>query len=132
MIVIDTNVLGYLYLHGERSVQVEAALRRDPEWAAPWLWRSELANVLATYVRHGRLEVQDAVAIMDRALDRMHGGEFEVSPARVLELAAESGCSAYDCEFAVLALDLGVNLVTVDRRLLGAFPEVAVPLERFS
>ncbi len=55
-----------------------------------------------------------------------------VDTAEVLSLAAESGCSAYDCEFVALARNLGVSLVTSDREVLKAFPAIAVPLERYS
>jgi predicted nucleic acid-binding protein len=48
-----------------------------------------------------------------------------------LQLAAESGCSAYDCEFVALARDLEVPLVTADRQLLAAFPSTAVSPEAF-
>ena len=45
---------------------------------------------------------------------------------RVLELARESDCSVYDCEFVALAMQLGTKLVTMDRELLKAFAEHAV------
>jgi len=51
MIVVDTNVLAYLLMPGKFTAGAEQLLRSDPEWAAPVLWRSELRNVLATYVR---------------------------------------------------------------------------------
>jgi predicted nucleic acid-binding protein len=35
MIVVDTNVIAYLYLEGERSSQVEQLLEKDTQWAAP-------------------------------------------------------------------------------------------------
>jgi predicted nucleic acid-binding protein len=34
MIVVDTNIIGYLYLASERSPQAEQVLRRDAEWSA--------------------------------------------------------------------------------------------------
>jgi predicted nucleic acid-binding protein len=40
-------------------------------------------------------------------------------------------CSAYDCEFVALVQDIGVPLVTVDRQVLRAFPNVAISLDEF-
>ena len=56
--------------------------------------------------------------------------EGRPSPA-VLRLAAESPCSAYDCEFVALAAELRARLVTFDREILEAFPRVAVSPQRF-
>ena len=39
----------------------------------------------------------------------MEGGEFGVPTAEVVRTAIGSGCTAYDCEFVVLARDLGVR-----------------------
>ena len=33
MIVVDTNLIGYLFLSSDRSAQAEQALLRDPHWA---------------------------------------------------------------------------------------------------
>ncbi len=44
----------------------------------------------------------------------------------VLDLVLASPCSAYDCEYVATAQALGVPLVTWDREVLKAFPDVAV------
>jgi predicted nucleic acid-binding protein len=132
VIVVDTNLIGYLLLASERTAQAEQALYRDSEWAAPLLWRSELRNVLAVQMRSRRMSLQHAQAVITEAEELMRGREYTVISLDVLRLAGESGCSAYDCEFVVLALDLGVPLVTVDRQVLAAFPQTAISLDIFS
>jgi predicted nucleic acid-binding protein len=46
----------------------------------------------------------------------------------VLELVRDSDCSAYDCEFIALAEKLDVKLVTMDTKILKAFPGRTVAL----
>jgi len=131
MIVVDTNIIGYLYLTSERSKQAEQVLRKDPRWAAPLLWRSEFRSVLALYLRRKLLSLETAQQIMDEATSLMLGHEYNVASPRVLELVAMSNCSAYDCEFVALAQDLDVPLVTVDRQVLNQFPTTAKSLDDF-
>ena len=47
MIVVDTNILVYLYLPTKYTPHAEKLLENDPVWIAPYLWRSEFRNVLA-------------------------------------------------------------------------------------
>ena len=128
MIVVDTNVLAYLYLPGEYTAQAEALLERDPQWAAPVLWRSEFRNILAGYIRRSTLTFEQARDIQAEAENLLSGAEHDVDSQRVLELVRDNDCSAYDCEFVALAMKLGVALVTMDAKLLRAFPERALPL----
>jgi predicted nucleic acid-binding protein len=131
VIVVDTNIIGYLYLNSERSKQAEQALRKDPQWSAPLLWRSEFRNVLVSYIRKQLLSLQAAEEIMEEAINLMIGQEYEVVSSRVLNLAARNSCSAYDCEFVALAQDLGVPLVTVDKQVFEQFPDIAVSLDKY-
>jgi len=128
VIVVDTNVLAYLYLPGEYTAQAEALLQRDPDWAAPLLWRSEFRNILVGYLRRGRLSFEQARAVQAEAESLLAGAEYEVDSQQVLELVRDSDCSAYDCEFVALATKLGAKLVTMDAKLLRAFPKRAVAL----
>jgi predicted nucleic acid-binding protein len=121
VIVVDTNVITYLLVPGDRTKAAEAWRRRDAEWAAPLLWRSEFRNVLATLIRLGRIELPIAQAIQEQAEWLLAPLEFAVDSESVLALAASSGCSAYDCEFVALADYLDVPLVSADRKLKAKF-----------
>jgi predicted nucleic acid-binding protein len=128
VIVVDANVIAYLFLPCEATARAEALYQRDPDWAAPVLWRSEFRNVLATQVRRRSLTLELATALQAEAEDLMAGREYQVPSADVLRIAAESGCSAYDCEYVLLARQINVPLVTSDQAVLAAFPGTAVPL----
>ncbi len=121
-------MIAYLYLPTEYTPHAEALLERDPEWVSPVLWRSEFRNILAGYMRRTTLTFDTARDLQAEAEDLLAGREYEVDSQRVLELVRDSDCSAYDCEFVALALRLGVRLVTMDRKLLAAFPTLTVPL----
>lgn len=128
MIVVDSNVLAYLYLPGEYTAVAEALMEHDPDWAAPVLWRSEFRNILAGYLRRGSLTFEQAYALQCEAEDLLSGAEYEVDSHSVLKLVRDSECSAYDCEFVALAMKLGTKLVTMDGKVLRSFPGIAVAL----
>lgn len=128
MIVVDSNVLAYLYLPGKHTIAAETLLERDPDWAAPILWRSEFRNILAGYLRRKGIALEQAVSLQNEAESLLAGCEFEVESRTVLELVRDSDCSAYNCEFVALAMQLDTKLVTMDKKLLRAFPDRAVAL----
>jgi predicted nucleic acid-binding protein len=132
MIVVDTNLLVHYWVRSDRTEVAEAILAKDAIWAAPLLWRSEFRNVLVSLVRRGATSLDGALHVVALAESMMSGHEFTVLAHRVLTLATRSRCSAYDCEFVVVAEDLGVPLVTVDLALVRAFPSVAVSPEAFA
>ena len=128
MIVVDSNILAYLYPPGDRTADAEMLLMREPEWAAPILWRSEFRNILAGYIRRKTITFDQACSLQKEAESLLAGAEFEVDSSAVLELVRDSDCSAYDCEFVALAIKLNTKLVTVDKKLLREFPARAVIL----
>jgi predicted nucleic acid-binding protein len=123
MIVVDTNVLAYFLLPYEFSAAADALFKRDPDWAAPILWRSEFRNLLAGELRRKNLSFDDVVRVQAEAEALLAGHEHEVDSRRVLELVRDSNCTAYDCEFVALALQLDVKVVTMDSKLVKAFPQ---------
>ncbi|MBI3693423.1 MAG: type II toxin-antitoxin system VapC family toxin [Acidobacteria bacterium] len=130
MIVADANLLVYLVIEGERTLEAVQAYQRDPDWVAPFLWRSEFRSALTLYRRRGLLTAKKAFAAMAKA-ESLIVDEVLVNSADVLALSFGSRCSAYDCEYVALARELGVPLVTSDARILSEFPSTAVALERF-
>jgi predicted nucleic acid-binding protein len=131
MIVVDVNVLVYLWLPDPLSVAAMGCYARDPQWAAPLLWRSEFCNVLALYLRKGLLDMTAAKAAYHNAEITLKEQEFAVTVEEVLNLVSQSTCTSYDCEYVALAQRLGVKLVTKDAKLIKAFPRVAIDLEVF-
>jgi predicted nucleic acid-binding protein len=128
VIVVDTNVIAYLWLPGADTPRAERLLRADPEWCVPLLWRSEFRSVLTGNVRRRNMSLDAALRTASDVERQFSGREYAVPADRVLRAAVDSGCSSYDCEFVVLATLLGVPLVTADRQVLKAFPDVAVSL----
>ena len=122
MIVVDVNVLAYLLIPGKYTEAAERQLEEDSVWVVPRLWRSELRNVLANYLRAGQMDLTDASVVYQKAEELVGAEEYEVETLHVLRLCAESKCSAYDCEYIALAEFLDVKLVTNDGKLAKAFP----------
>lgn len=131
MIVVDVNVVAYLLIEGDHTAEAEALLAADPEWAAPLLWRSEWRNVLAGYLRRGGVDLAAALEGVREAERMLSGREYLPEGERVVELVAGSDCSAYDCEYVAVAGALDVPLLTWDRAVLAAFPDVAVAPEEY-
>jgi predicted nucleic acid-binding protein len=128
MIVVDTNVLAYLYLPGEYTPLAEELLMQTDAWAVPALWRSEFRNILAGCLRRKELLFEHAIALQLEAESLVAGNEYEVDSRKILELVRDSTCSAYDCEFVALAQSLNTHVVTADKKILKAFPNTAVSL----
>jgi hypothetical protein len=75
--------------------------------------------------------LEDASAVMAATESALAGREHLMTGDAVLELAARTGLSAYDCEFVALAQALLVPLVTEDRAVLKAFPDLAFTMEAY-
>ncbi|VAX13695.1 hypothetical protein MNBD_GAMMA24-687 [hydrothermal vent metagenome] len=131
MIVVDTNIISYLYISGDRSQQSEDLLSSDSNWVAPILWRSEFRNVLAQYLRKNLLNIDEILLIIQQAEKLLTDHEYEISSAHIMQLVKSSQCSAYDCEFIALAQYLDVPLITTDKKILREFPEITQTAESY-
>lgn len=131
MICVDVSVVAYLLITGDKTELAQQAWAKDPQWRVPSLWRHELLNVLAAYVRGGGATADDAEAIWRQAIVLLGSEEEQPSMERVLLLAAEQQISAYDAQYVALALTHRLPLISEDRALQRKFPEVVLSLQEF-
>jgi predicted nucleic acid-binding protein len=132
VIVVDANVIAYAVIPGAQTEAALAAIERDPEWIAPPLWRSEFRNILASSMRTKRLTLGQALAAFEHAARIVAETTLDIDCEQILKLSAQSGASAYDCEYVALAEVLSARFVTADRALARRFSKVAIGLDRFA
>jgi predicted nucleic acid-binding protein len=131
MIVVDTNIISYLYISGNYSQQSEDLLSLDSNWVAPILWRSEFRNVLALYLRKNLLSLDEILLLLQQAEKLLNDHEYEIPSVNIMQLVKNSQCSAYDCEFVALAQYLDVSFITADKKIIREFPNIAKPISSF-
>ena len=126
MIVADTNIVASLFVPTPSSTVCENVLSADPYWITPPLWRSELRNTFLKYIKAGHMTVSDAVRHFGTAERLLGNLTYDVDTPSVLDLASSTESSAYDCEFVSLAVNFKLQLVTLDKRVLKNFPDLAI------
>jgi predicted nucleic acid-binding protein len=127
VVLVDTNVLAYLMIEGERTAAAQQLLSRDPDWRSEAFILVELSNILATYVRVRALARERALQLLAEA-ETMVPILTTVPHAQALEAAAQHEISAYDGRFVALAMQSRRRLVTEDARLLSAAPRWTMSL----
>lgn len=128
MVVVDTNVLLYLYIPGPHTDDCTRLLEKDPAWACPPLWRSEFCNTLLLYLRKKLITREFAALAVDAAEKIVSPHVYLPAPENVMDLAMQNNYTYYDCEFVATAQSLSTILVTQDRAVLKAFPGVAMTI----
>ena len=116
MVVVDTNVLAALLIHGNRTTLAQELYEQDSDWRSESFVLVEFSNVLATHVRTGRLDrrmAKDLLGSAERALTTL----IQLPHARALEVAADLAISAYDARFIAAAQSLNARLVSEDAKL---------------
>jgi len=126
LIVIDTHLAVCLLLPGNADQRADELLVRDSRWVVPGLFFSEFKSVLSGLLRQGAINLNDAIAYVNEAETVLERVPFSPNHGRILELSLGSGCPSYACEFVGLAEMLEVPLVTVDPKVLQAFPRLAM------
>jgi len=127
LVVVDTNILAYLLIAGDRTKEAQALFARDPEWHSEAFVLVEFSNILATYQRMGDLSRTQAERLLDEAERRMRS-LVNLPHIAALWTAEQFKVSAYDARFLATAESLGARLVTEDRELQAAAPALTQSL----
>ena len=131
MIVVDSNIITARNLTSVRTSKAEQVEKKDPVWIVPVLWRYEFQNILATAIKAKQITPEYALDVWQRVAGILIENESEPSPAKVIDLVAQYGITAYDGQFIALAVEMGILCVTEDGELQSKFPRVAVSMDDF-
>ena len=121
MVVVDTNVLAYLLIEGDRTKQAQSLFARDSDWRSEAFLLVEFSNVLTTYRRMGALSAEQTESLLGEATTRVRE-LLNVPNLQALRCAERFAVSAYDARFLAVAETLDVKLVTEDAKLRAAAP----------
>jgi predicted nucleic acid-binding protein len=127
-VVVDTNVIAYLLLGTAGFVdEAKTCFHRVSHPIAPAHWEAELTNVVWMAVRSGILPPADGPVRL--GLARRLGIE-SVNIANLCQGAllrsVTSGIAVYDTLFVELAARAACPLLTFDKAVIKAFPEIAI------
>lgn len=127
-VVVDTNVVAYLLLGPEGFVdEARACFNAVSNPLAPAHWEAELTNVLWMAVRSGILPPEECPVRL--SLARRLGIESVMTGTLcqgALLRSVTSGIAVYDTLFVELATRAGCPLVTFDKAVIKAFPNIAI------
>ena len=121
MLLVDTNILAYMLIEGDRTQAVQQLFARDPDWCSEAFVMVEFSNILATCVRHRTLTQAQGVQLLTDAhmlLPTLHN----VAHDQAFETAMQFGISASDARLITLARQLKSKLITEDANLHAAVP----------
>jgi predicted nucleic acid-binding protein len=116
--VVDASALAAILFNEPEEAAVVQATAGDRLFA-PTLIEYELANICAKKMRRHPAQ-QAAYEEMFRTRTSAVLTLCDVNHEEVLTLAQKTGLSAYDASYLWLARHLGLELVTLDRRLEAA------------
>lgn len=128
MVLVDTNIIAYLMIRGNRTAAAQQLYERDSDWCSEAFVMVEFSNVIATYVRTRALTQAQGTKLLAESqvhLSTLHN----VVNTQALESAMQFGISAYDARFISLAKQLKMKLITEDVKLRVAVPALTMSLD---
>jgi predicted nucleic acid-binding protein len=119
--VVDASVIAAAFFPEKYSDVARSLLLSGVVLLAPDLIYAEMTNVVWKRFHRGEILEEEASALMHDVLEL----PLEITPSKqlaalALELAKQSGRTAYDCLYVALAALRETKMITADRRLANA------------
>jgi predicted nucleic acid-binding protein len=128
MLVVDTNIIASFYIRGVSTERVHELHRSDSFWRTDPLALIEFSNILATYQRARYLTTREARTCLAEAERFLRPHYLQVTHETALNMAIRYGVTTYDARFLAAALHLNTRLVTEDKELRAAAPNLTQSL----
>ena len=106
MIVVDTNIISYSLIQGDKTESVLRAHEKDSAWIVPVLWRHEFLNVLSTLTKNNILNQNQSIDIWKNAVRIFNRNEYNVDMVAALDISIQNKVSSYDAQYITLAKTL--------------------------
>lgn len=131
MIVVDSNIVVYFLVAGQRTPVARALFECDPDWLMPELLPHELLNILANLFRQGYLNEHQCQSAWQKGCEMVEGCLAQLDMEAALGLALKHQISGYDAQYVELARSRKLPLVTEDGEILMKFPKIALNMTDF-
>jgi predicted nucleic acid-binding protein len=128
MLIVDANIIFPLLVATPQTKDVRTLYSKDSNWRTEPFAMIELSQVLVKYVRASLLSPTDVRQVLPSAREFIEEQFLEVDHEEALAVAIKYNVSAYDARYLALAIQSELPLVTEDKRLRAAAPEITVSL----
>lgn len=129
MIVVDTNIITYRFIEGDKTDKAIKLQQYDPDWVVPFLWQHEFLNILSTLFSNKYISKEQCISIWKTVFNIFKERERTVEMEEALLISIKKQISAYDAQYIYLARSLKIQCFTEDKQLLKKFPGIAVSMK---
>ena len=129
-ILVDANIVVYLLLKSDKTEIARQLFEQSSRWVSESFMPIELTSAFITAVRIKEITEKQAAFYLEQALELFPSiNLLKANHYRAMEMAMKYKVSAYDARYLVIARELDTRLVTNDKPLRKAAPELTMSLD---
>lgn len=125
MIAVDTNIIVYLHIQGDKTFDVEKLFWQTPIGSLQCYGAMSLLTCFLYLQPKRKVRNSRVYSNFDDASRTLGQNTFTIPPIRIVQTANKTSCSGYDSQFVALAEDLDLDLYTYDQKILKSCAYIA-------